>query len=62
MNAAPTTVYVKRFDRRWHVFVRYPGAAPTLLLSAPTREEAEHAARWYAAKYGWVLAREERDA
>lgn len=48
-----TEVYVKQADRRWHVFVRYPGSAPVLLLSAPTEDEAIRAARGYAAKYNW---------
>lgn len=37
------------------MFVRYPGAAPTLLLSAPTRDEAVRAAHGYAARYAWRL-------
>lgn len=54
-----TAVYVKQADRRWHVFVRYPGAAPTLLLSVPTRDEAVTAARGYAELHGWELVEEE---
>lgn len=53
-----TVVYVRRADRRWHVFVRYPGASPVLLLSAPDRDEAIRAARWYSARYGWTFEQE----
>lgn len=50
-----TVVYVKQTGQRWHVFVRYPGGAPKLLLSAPTQEEAKRAARGYAARYYWLF-------
>lgn len=65
MNGEPrprTVVYIKQAGQRWHVFVRYPGAAPTLLLSCPTEEEAVRAARGYAAKYYWLLEQEEDES
>lgn len=58
-----TVVYVTRAPngpvRRWLVRVAYPGGKPTTLVSCPTREEAEQAARAYSARYGWLLDHEE---
>lgn len=40
----------------WQVRVTYTGSKPTTLLSVPSREEAEDAARGYVAKYnGWTF-------
>lgn len=55
-----TRVYTKQQSNgRWHVFCQYPGAAPCLLLSAPTQDEAETYCRGYAARYCWRYERDE---
>lgn len=57
-----TVVYVEEVGDRYRVRVRYAGADPSPLLSAPTLEEAETFARGMAAKYGWLLDRGEAES
>lgn len=52
-------VYIEPSGSRWRVRVQYPGAGPHTLLSAPTRTEAERAARGYAAKHCWTFEQAE---